>query len=131
MEYDDDLDTIFNEETGIDYTDNVKRVKSYNQDSWADIEDDTECGIDDNFYESDNTQVTPEDERTSKQLVTQLKIESLDDEFNDKKRIDMIKKRLNAHKAVNPHADIIDICAKMISYRDKKIHKAEKDSENQ
>jgi hypothetical protein len=74
--------------------------------------------------------ITPEDEQLSKQLSRQLKIESLDDEFIDKKHIKSIKKKLNAHIATNPKVDIINIAAKMISYRDKKIQKNEKDSGN-
>jgi hypothetical protein len=114
----------------------TKKGRPYRQDDWSDAEDvEYDDTFDDifNYLQEDEeeSKITPEEERLSKQLVTQLKIESLDDEFIDEDRIKLIKKKINAHIAANPHADIIDIAAKMISYRDKKIHKSEKEDDIQ
>jgi hypothetical protein len=132
VEENDDVQEL-NEEELDEFEKDLERFKNkpMRQDDWSDAED-TECDYEyDDIYDiCDEINITPEDERLSKQLVTQLKIESLDDEFIDKDRIKLIKKKLNAHIAANPHADIIDICSKMISYRDKKIHKSEKNNEN-
>ena len=114
----------------------ITKGRPYRQDDWSDAEDvEYDDTFDDNFNylqeDEEESKITPEEERLSKQLVTQLKIESLDDEFIDEDRIKLIKKKINAHIAANPHADIIDIAAKMISYRDKKIHKSEKEDDIQ
>jgi hypothetical protein len=141
---DDDYESFFNidedgncndwcEDEKINYQNilSMNESKPITQDSWAFPDDDyDECGDIYDFDIDEEETVTPENIRLSKQLMTQLKIESLDDEFNDKDRIKLVKKKLNAHIIANPNDDIIEIAARMISYRDKKIHKSEENNDN-